>query len=147
MKKAAEHHPHHGHTMADKHMEHHNHPISLRGPKVHVKAVIKKVEDDVNHHGVGHMHFLIGDLELISIEGADPSIVWKDEAFCAVRYGDQMGLSERIEGLKEGEPIEMQGEYIDKNHAYHTIGNPGDPVLHFTHHPVGFVIYGGKRYE
>jgi hypothetical protein len=141
-----EHHPHFGHTMANKHMEHHNHPLSLRGPVVHVKGTVKKVEDDAIHHGVGHLHFLISIDEILSIEGASADVV-KGETFCAVRYGDHMGLSKRIEDLKEGEPIEMQGEYIDRNHAYHSIGNPGDPVLHFTHHPVGFVIYGGKRYE
>lgn len=40
------------------------------------------------------------------------------EHFVAVRYGDQLGINKPIQGLKEGQPIELQGEYIDENHVY-----------------------------
>ncbi|MBS4189463.1 hypothetical protein KHA94_04415 [Bacillus sp. FJAT-49705] len=142
-----QHHPHFGHTLADHFMDHHRHPLSLHGPVVHVKAIIKKVEEDVqNNHGDWHQHFIVQGIQVIDIDGADKSVV-TDEAFCAIRYGDNLGLKERISGLKEGEEIELKGEYIDKNHALKGIGNPGDPVIHFTHHPVGFVNYLGKHYE
>ncbi len=70
-----------------------------------------------------------------------------DELFCAIRYWDNDGFGEPISGLESGNPIELEGVYIDKNHVYPSIGNPDDPVLYFTHHPVGFVIYNGKGYE
>ncbi|MEH1790834.1 MAG: hypothetical protein V7L23_36025 [Nostoc sp.] len=38
-----------------------------------------------------------------------------------------------------GELARMQDEYIDASIAYATEDNPGLSVLHFTHHPVGFV--------
>jgi len=140
-------HPHFGHTLADHFMDHHKNPLSLRGPKVHVKAVIKLVEEDDNDPKGGvHQHFLINNIKVLDIQGAPSSIV-KDEAFCAIRYGDHLGLTDRIPDLQEGEEIELQGEYIDENHALKGIGNPGDPVIHFTHRPVGFINYHGKHYE
>ncbi|WCK56884.1 hypothetical protein PP175_20825 [Aneurinibacillus sp. Ricciae_BoGa-3] len=142
----AEKHPIFGHTLSNERLPFHVNPLSLHGPLVHLKGTIKKVEPDVTFHGTSHYHLIINHIELISIKGADPSIV-TDECFCAIRYGDKLGLGQPIEGLAEGQLIELQGEYIDKNHAYPSLGNPGDPVLHFTHHPVGFVIYKGKRYE
>ena len=96
--------------------------------------------------GGTHQHFLVHRIQVIDIDGAEKSLV-TDEAFCAIRYGDNLGLKERIPDLKEGEEIELKGEYIDKNHALKGIGNPGDPVIHFTHHPVGFVNYHGNHYE
>ena len=71
----------------------------------------------------------------------------KGDAFVAIRFGDHMGLKSQIPDLAEGQPIEMQGEYIDANHAYPSTGNPGDAVLHFTHHPVGYVLYHGQKYS
>ncbi|MBP0726665.1 hypothetical protein J5Y03_16015 [Bacillus sp. RG28] len=140
-------HPFFGHTLTTNPLSEQNHPLSLHGPVVHLTAVIKLVEQDVtDQQGTSHMHFLINHVEVISVTGGDASMV-STEIFCAVRYGDSMGLSDRIDRLEEGQPIEMQGEYIDVNHAYPSVGNPGDAVLHFTHHPIGFVIYQGKRYE
>ena len=51
--------------------------------------------------------------------------------------------------LKAGEPIELQGEYIPIASAYPTDDNsdPVLPVLHFTHHPVGYVMYKGVHYS
>lgn len=139
-------HPFYGHTLTSDPLPQQNHPLSLHGPVIRVKAVIKVVEDDAEGAGAMHQHFLVNQIEVLDIRGADPSIV-TDEAFVAIRYGDGEGLSQPIPGLAEGQSIELQGEYIDKNHAYATIGNPGDPVIHFTHHPVGFVVYQGVRYE
>jgi subtilase family serine protease len=115
-------------------------------PVVHLQAVIKTVESDKVEHGVSHHHLLIHRIEVLQSDGVDPSSI-KPELFCAIRYGDSLGLPGPIPGLQAGQAIELQGEYIDENHIYPTIGNPGDPVLHFTHHPVGFVVYQGKRYE
>ena len=55
----------------------------------------------------------------------------------------------RTQNLRPGQPIELQGEYVDSGHAYPTQDNDGHPplsVLHFTHHPVGYVIYDGQHY-
>lgn len=140
-------HPHFGHALANRFMDHHRNPLSLHGPVAHVKAIIKKVEeDDKNNQGGWHQRFIVQGIQVIEIVGAEKSLV-KDEAFCAIRYGDDLGLKERIPDLEAGEEIELKGEYIDKNHTLKRIGNPGDPVIHFTHHPLRFVNYHGKHYE
>lgn len=113
---------------------------------IHVKAVIKTVEKDVELDGVMHHHILINKITVVETKNIDVSKI-QDDVFCAIRYGDSKGLGEPIAGLKIGNDIELQGVYIDKNHAYPSIGNPGDPVLHYTHHQKGFVVYEGKRYE
>lgn len=115
-------------------------------PIVHVQAVIKKVERDGHHDHVLHHHLLIHQIQVMDTQEASPSLV-AEEVFCAIRYGDAEGLGEPILGLEPGKPIELQGEYIDEQDAYASHGNPGDPVLHKTHHPFGFVQYEGKRYE
>ena len=126
MKRHMKRHPHFGHTLADHFMEHHKHPLSFHGPVVHVKAIIKLVEDDDNDpKGGTHQHFLVHQIEVIDIVGGDKASV-ADEAFCAIRYGDNLGLKEKISGLKEGEEIELKGEYIDKNHALPGVGNPDE---------------------
>ena len=71
------------------------------------------------------------------------------EVFLAVRFGDNEGLAQEIPGLQAGQPIEAQGEYISEATAYPTEdnSNPILPVLHFTHHPVGYVLYHGQYYS
>jgi hypothetical protein len=142
-------HPHFGHTITNDSYGHQLHPLSLHGPVVHVMAVISKVYPDAEAKGAMHHHFYVRINQLISIKGADPSVVEMDkEHFIAVRYGDQLGIQEPIQGLAEGQPIELQGEYIDENHVYTSPDNrEGAPCIHFTHRPVGFVIYHGKEYE
>jgi hypothetical protein len=140
-------HPIFGHTMATYAMPHNIHPLSLHAPVAHVQAVIVKYEGIVkDHSGAEHQHLLIRIEKVLSVKGGDPSMV-VGEVFVATRFGDGMGLSQPIPDLQEGQSIEMQGEYIDKNHAYPSVGNPGDAVLHFTHHPVGFVKYHGVTYQ
>ncbi|HDX9613031.1 TPA: hypothetical protein ROY01_004142 [Bacillus toyonensis] len=140
-------HPHFGNILADHYMEHHRNPLSFHAPIVHVKGIIKLVEeDDSNPEGGTHQHFIITIIQVIDIKGAPKSLV-DNEAFCAIRYGDNLGLKTPIPDLKKGNEIELQGEYIDKTHVKVGIGNPGDPVIHFTHHPVGFVSYNGVHYE
>ncbi|WP_338134883.1 hypothetical protein [Paenibacillus alvei] len=93
---------------------------------MHVKATIVKVYPDRERRGAMHQHFDV----------------------VAIRYGDHMGLAEPISGIAEGQEIELQGEYIDHGHAYATEDNRDrSPVIHFTHRPVGYVIYQGKEYH
>jgi hypothetical protein len=139
-------HPYFGHTLSRDLNPLQIHPLSLKAPIVHVRAVIKSVEKDGESADGMHQHLLVNQIVVIEIQGGDPSLV-TDEAFVAIRYGDVEGLPTRIADFVEGQPIELQGEYIDVNHAHKGIGNPGDPVIHFTHHPIGFVIYHGIRNE
>jgi subtilase family serine protease len=115
-------------------------------PVVQIIAVIDRVEPDVDVHGVQHHHLLVRDIHVVAIRGADARAI-SGYAFVAIRYGDCEGLQSPILGLAAGQEIELQGEYIPVNDVYPGVGNPGDPVIHFTHHPLGFVEYQGKVYQ
>ena len=49
--------------------------------------------------------------------------------------------------FQDGTPVEMQGDWIPADEATAGEDDPGLPVLHFTHRPVGFVRYEGEQYE
>lgn len=103
---------------------------------VHVKGTIKKVlPDDIN--GAKHQSIIVNNIQ---------GVYKVSEVFCAIRYGDEEGLKSPIPDLKEGAQIELKGEFIATNHGYKQTSNE-DPVIHFTHYPVGFVVYNGVKYD
>ena len=61
-----------------------------------------------------------------------------DDVFVAIRIGDSMGIREPIEGLVDGVDLNLRGEWIPKERAT-AHGGRAMSVLHFTHHPLGFV--------
>lgn len=64
----------------------------------------------------------------------------KDQAqvFIAIRYGDSLGVQGEIPGLDVGASLRLRGEWIPRERAYSHGGEPMS-VLHFTHHPIGFI--------
>ncbi|MFM0075446.1 hypothetical protein PQQ86_30270 [Paraburkholderia sediminicola] len=100
------------------------------------------------HHAAEHQQFVIKIDKVVKFDGGTQNLVGT-EVFVAVRYGDSEGLAQEIPGLQVGQPIEAQGEYIAEASAYPTAdnNNPVLPVLHFTHHPVGYVLYQGHTYS
>jgi hypothetical protein len=121
-------------------------PSDDHGPIVRVRAVIQRVEPDVESQGAYHHHLLVDHIEVLKVWNGNQREV-EAAAFVAIRYGDSLGLPGPIPGLKAGQTIELQGRYIPKNEAYPSIGNPGDPVIHETHHPFGYVVYDGQLYK
>lgn len=137
------------HTRSNRILRHHRFPNSLGAPLARVRGTVTKVFDGPeNHHGANHQHFRVQVTQVVRLDGSNVNLVGVT-LFVAVRFGDNLGLDSEIEGLAVGNPIELQGEYIDQAHAYPTEDNtnPVLPVLHFTHHPVGFVEYGGEHYS
>jgi hypothetical protein len=129
-------------------LAHHSHPNSAKGPLVHVKGKIAAVlNNDDNVDGGKHQHFQLLVEETISIKGGHGKINGQT-LFVAVRFGDAQGLANPIPNLKAGSPIEAQGEYIDAMRARPGTDNknPVLPVLHFTHHPIGFITYDGHKF-
>lgn len=114
----------------------------------HVITVSATIADDFihsmrDHKGALHQHFFI-DIENVLDGGENPV---EKKVFVAARYGDKSGLKEPVRDLAPGNPIVLRGKYIPTDEAYKTGDNPGFPVLHFTHHPVGYIIYNGVKYE
>lgn len=70
----------------------------------------------------------------------------KSDVFVAIRYGDRMGIMEPIEGLDEGANVHLRGEWITKERAKEHGGRVLS-VLHFTHHPIGFVCTEEKCFS
>ncbi|MGV1756985.1 hypothetical protein ACQZ6F_04130 [Rhizobium sp. A22-96] len=134
---------------ATKILPHHRFSHSLGAPLARVQGTIAHVfEAPDNHHGANHQHFTVTISAVLKFDGGDEDINGQT-VFVAVRFGDDEGLDHEIPDLKAGEPIELQGEYIPIASAYPTDdnSNPVLPVLHFTHHPVGYVMYKGVHYS
>jgi hypothetical protein len=130
-------------------LPHHRFVYSLGAPLACVQGTIVKVfASPENHHGANHQHFVIKIDQVLKFEGGVQNLVGT-EVFVAVRFGDNEGLAQEIPGLQTGQPIEAQGEYIPEASAYPTADNsdPVLPVLHFAHHPVGYVKYEGQYYS
>lgn len=119
-------------------------------PVVRVHGIIVRVfPAPRHHHDASHQHFTVRIDRVLTAEGMDASAIGP-LVFVALRFGDREGLDHEISGLRPGMPIEMQGEYVASAQAYKAQDNEGDPplpVLHFTHHPLGFILYGGQRYD
>ncbi|NPT56971.1 hypothetical protein [Paraburkholderia elongata] len=122
---------------------------SLGAPLACVQGTISKVFLSPEfHNNANHQHFVIKIDKVLKFEGGTQNLTGT-EVFVAVRFGDSEGLAQEIPGLQVGQPIEVQGEYISDASAYPTEdnSNPVLPVLHFTHHPVGYVKYQGQSYS
>lgn len=130
-------------------LPHHRFVFSLGAPVACVQGTISKVfASPENHNGANHQHMIIKIDKVLKFEGGTENLLGA-EIFVAVRFGDDEGLAHEIPGLQVGQPIEMQGEYIPDASAYPTEdnSNPVLPVLHFTHHPIGYVKYEGQYYS
>lgn len=109
---------------------------------VEVIADVRKIEEDETSAGK-HQHLRI---KLTEVVDGDPDVdadleqhVENDElVFVAIRYGDRMGLPDRIEELAVGMSIQARGEWIPKDKAY-AHGGEKMSVLHFTPEPIGFI--------
>lgn len=134
-------------------LRHHRFSHSQGAPVAHVKGTVETVFGGPgNHHGANHQHFTVKIDDVISFEGSQdgPDSIKGQIVFVAVRFGDDEGLDSQIPDLGENTPIEIQGEYIKQAAAYPTQDNDGPnrlPVLHFTHHPVGFIRYNNQYYS
>ena len=114
---------------------------SGRGEVRHVRAVVSRVFPDRSFHdGAEHQHIWIDQVEALD-QGDD----YAGNVFVAIRVTEG-GIGRDIP-FEDGAPVEMQGDWIPAEEARPGEDDPGLPVLHFTHRPVGFVRYDGEMYE
>lgn len=64
----------------------------------------------------------------------------------AVHYGDPKGLPAPIPNLEPGQPITIKGTYLPAAYAHRGPDGAIHPVLHWAHHPKGWVVYRTRRY-
>lgn len=128
-------------------MAHHYGNIGLRKPGGEGKGTLRHVEatvsrvfpDRYDHDGAEHQHIWIDQLQ--PLDDGEP---YDGDVFVAIRVTEG-GIGRDIP-FQQGTPVEMQGMFIPADQAYPGQDNKDLPVLHYTHHPVGFVIYEGKKY-
>ncbi len=113
---------------------------SGRGSVRHVSATISRVfPDRASHDGAEHQHIWIDAVSALD-GGAD----YAGNVFVAIRITNG-GIGHDI-AFAKSTPIELQGDWIPADEATAGQDDPGLPVLHFTHKPVGFVLYDGTKY-
>jgi endonuclease G len=109
---------------------------------VEVAATLREREAD----GTGEAQHIRLRITVAQLLEGDPGvnadvsrvIESKDDVFLAVRVGDSMGISKPVEGLVAGVGLDVKGEWIPRDKAEAHGGEPMS-VLHFTHHPLGFI--------
>lgn len=109
-------------------------------PVVEVSAKLHTLESDGQSL---HVQMLITIEEVLKGNAAVADDVQRvltnnEDVFLAVRVGDSMGITKPIVGLVAGVGLKVQGEWIPKDKAF-AHGGEKMSVLHFTHHPLGFI--------
>ena len=109
---------------------------------VEVQAKIEQFFGDQHEHyqfyvNITKIETMSNDQEIDA--DMDQCLKNNSKVFLAVRYGDNEGLSQPIhEKLEPGVMLHLQGQWITAEKAYAHDGEKTS-VLHFTHHPVGFI--------
>ena len=106
-------------------------------------VLVRREPDDLDANGGQHYRLIV---TVTATDQADPAIgadvtdclETKRAVFVAIRFGDAMGVQGAIEGLEVGAKLHLKGEWITRDQAQ-SHGGEQLSVLHFTHHPVGFV--------
>ena len=111
---------------------------------VEVAATLKQREA-TDTSGAEHLQLLITVTKIIqnassASVAADVKRVLADgeSVFLAIRIGDSEGITQPITGLVVGVGLDIKGEWIPKAQAG-TEGGEAMSVLHYTHHPIGFI--------
>ena len=115
---------------------------SGRGTKVHVSATVARLFGErLRAEGAEHQQLWIDRLRSLDGNG----FAYEGNVFVAIRITEG-GIGQEIPFVA-GTPVELQGLFIPADQASSGADDPGLPVLHFTHSPVGFVVYDGRTYR
>ncbi|MBE7212661.1 MAG: hypothetical protein INR65_16725 [Gluconacetobacter diazotrophicus] len=114
-----------------------------RGTLVHVTAQVAKLFGGVRFlaDGAEHQQLWVDGLRAVD----DGGFGYAGNVFVAIRITEG-GIGREIPFVVDT-PVELQGMFIPANEAQAGQNDPGLPVLHFTHAPVGFVVYDGVTYR
>lgn len=65
----------------------------------------------------------------------------------ALRYGDAAGLASPIPDLRPEEPATIRGMYLPASATRPGPDGAHHPLLHWVHHPLGWIEYQGMRHD
>jgi endonuclease G len=110
---------------------------------VEIEATVVENQGVVGGGQGKHQHMI---LQVLQVLQDDPDVendvqrvlAAQEHIFLAIRVGDSMGLARPVPNVHVGDKLKMRGEWITKDKAY-SHGGEKMSVLHFTHHPLGFV--------
>lgn len=115
---------------------------SGRGTLVHVSAQVARLFGErLRAEGAEHQQLWVRNL--VSLDG--DGFGYPGDVFVAIRITEG-GIGKEIPFVADT-PVELQGMFIPAAEATPGGNDPGLPVLHFTHAPVGFVVYDGVTYR
>lgn len=114
---------------------------------VTVAATIADIGADTHDaQGERHQHLYVQITAVAdNPDGADVQVGQRVQV--AIHYGDAAGLPGPVPGLRVGEPITCRGRWVPLAQAYPSPDGEHLPVIHYTHHPLGWVLYQGTRYS
>lgn len=115
-----------------------------------VVEITAEVAVDQGTEGL-HQHLLVTvrSVELGDKDVADDLqrvIAENERVFVAIRFGDHLGLAQPVPGLSQGVSVRLKGEWIPRDKAY-MHGGEKMSVIHFTHHPLGYVCTPTQCYD
>jgi hypothetical protein len=114
---------------------------------VTVDGLIEEIDPDrENSEGVMHQIFSV-TVTAVEDDSEQSGVAKGETVNVAVRYGDPSALPERVPGLAVGQAVTLKGIYIPKSQAYTEEDGDRNAVIHFTHHPVGWIEYQGEQYR
>jgi hypothetical protein len=99
-----------------------------------------------SHMGATHQIFSIQVRQIVQ-DSDHSGVAIGDVINIAVRFGDRQSLAAPISGLQVGAAIMLSGAYITASAAYGETDGEHNAVIHYTHHPIGWVEYHGHRYS
>lgn len=110
---------------------------------VEIEALVAQYLGIDNNGGDHHQHVMLtvtrsieGDIDVN--DDIQRVIANQEEVFLSIRFGDRLGLPRSVPGVQNGSMLRLRGEWITRDRAY-AHGGERMSVLHFTHHPIGFV--------
>jgi len=118
---------------------------------IEINAILAvKEPDDSDPAGGRHVRLRVKVKKIVKNDpdvkkDVDDAKATARDVFVAIRIGDAQGIQEKINGLKTGAELHLKGEWITREKAQ-AHGGEKMSVLHFTHHPLGFICTPVKCY-
>jgi hypothetical protein len=114
---------------------------------VTVHGVITEIDPETRNHNGGRHQIFSVQIDRVIRHTASAPVKVGQTVNVAIRFGDGQGLPDPVPGLALGEPITLCGAYVKFEAAYPEEDGDRHAVIHYTHHPIGWVEYKGVHYE
>lgn len=146
------------HIVLERNSEEHSHEFERRMQDllarrerdvVEIEASVVEYKGLDSSGGDNHQHIIITVTKIINDDKDVASDLIRvqsnnEKVFLSIRFGDQMGLKKPLQNISPSTTLRLKGEWITKEKAY-SHGGEKMSVIHFTHHPLGFVCVNNNE--